>query len=254
MRGNTFGPMLMLVAALMFPVTTLAQQPSPPPTVWPDPPRVQQPAPAPQPGTAARPPAPVKKKPAPKPRAEKPSGSAQAIACDGPFAKDSSDTRVAEAFGRENVVYTVVDGPEGTKLNATVVFPKDPKRRLEVLWHDPAARVRPLSIVLAAGSSWTGPKGVRVGASLGEVEKLNGKPFKLSGFGGDYGGSVVDWQSGALDTLAGGCRLGVRFDVDANAPGPARSKVSGDSEFLSTNADMRAVKPKVSEMFFNYPE
>jgi hypothetical protein len=214
---------------------------------------MQRPAAAPQPGGARPPKRQAQKKPA-APRAAKPPAGAQAIACEGPFAKDSSDARVTEAFGQENVVFTIVDGPEGTKLNATVVFPKDARRRLEILWHDQAARVRPSSIVLAGGSTWVGPGGVRVGAPVAEVEKQNGKPFRVAGFGWDYGGTVVDWQEGALDKLAGDCRLGLRFDVDAKAPQAARAKVSGDSEFLSTDPNMRAVKPKVSEMFFHYPE
>lgn len=254
MGGSRSRLILMLGAACGLSAAAYAQQPGPPPTVWPNPPTMRRPAPAPPPG-AARPPGPqVKKKPAAAPHAAKSMAGAQAITCEGPFAKDSSDARIAETFGQENVVFSIVEGPEGTKLNATVVFPKDAKRRLEILWHDHAARARPSSVVLAGGSTWVGPGGVHLGAPLAEVEKQNGRPFRLAGFGGDYGGSVMDWQGGALDKLAGACRLGLRFDVDSRAPQAARAKVSGDAEFLSSDPEMRAVKPKVSEMFLHYPE
>jgi hypothetical protein len=207
-----------------------------------------------QPGAGGPPGAQAKKKPPAAMRAAKPMAGPQAIACEGAFAKDSSDARVAESFGAENVVFSIVDGPEGTKLNATVVFPKDAKRRLEILWHDQTARVRPSSIVLGGGSAWVGPRGVRVGTPLAEVEKQNGRPFRLAAFGGDYGGSVVDWQGGALGSLAGACQLGLRFDVDPKAPRASRAKVAGDAEFVSTDPNIRAVKPTVSEMFLHYPE
>ncbi len=34
------------------------------------------------------------------------------------------------------MVFDDVDGPEGSKIKATVLFPNDPKRRLEVVWNN----------------------------------------------------------------------------------------------------------------------
>ena len=58
---------------------------------------------------------------------------AHTVACNGAFTKDSSHMKLATAFGSQNVTWDDVDGPGGSKLKATVLFPKDPKRRLEVL-------------------------------------------------------------------------------------------------------------------------
>lgn len=246
-----------------------AAQPGAPATVWPDPPGASAPArpaqtrppaqPRQAPG-AAPPPSPAASpaaaKPAAKPAKPKPAAAAraQAVACEGPFSKDSSHIRLAQTFGNDNVVFTSVDGPEGSKLNASVVFPKDPKRRLEVLWHDEEKRTRPATIVVNGRSTWSAPKGLRVGSQLAEVEKQNGKPFKLSGFDWDNGGAVTDWEGGALDSLPGGCRIGVRFAPDPKAPKEPREKVVGDAEFASTDPNMRAVTPKVSELLIGYPE
>jgi hypothetical protein len=255
-----------------------AAQPGAPGTVWPDPPGASAPGRPTQTRPAARPPAqapaaapapapdgaPAARPAAPRPAAAKPAkpatpktaaaGRAQAVACDGPFSKDSSHIRLAQTFGNDNVVFTTVDGPEGTKLNASVVFPKDPKRRLEVLWHDEEKRTRPSTIVVNGSSSWSAPKGLKVGSQLADVEKQNGKPFKISGFDWDNGGAVTDWDGGALDSLPGGCRIGVRFAPDPKAPKEPREKVVGDTEFPSTDPNMRAVKPKVSEMLIGYPQ
>ena len=53
--------------------------------------------------------------------------------CEGPFGPDASKASLSEFFGAANVVDMNVDGPEGTTNSATVLFPNDPARRVEVL-------------------------------------------------------------------------------------------------------------------------
>jgi hypothetical protein len=248
----------------------VAQAQQQPPIVWPDPPAAQRQAPPPP---AARQPArqPARTSPArraaPEPeveddrsargpapgRATALAAAVQNIRCDGPFAKDTSHAKLAQAFGAKNVVFQPVDGPEGSKLNATVVFPNDRKRRLEVLWHDESARQRPSSIVVGADSAWRA-RGFRIGEPLAMVEKSNGKPFRLAGFAGEYGGVARDWQGGALDKLSGDCRLGMRFVLDPKAAPAARSKVESDGDLTSDSADVRAANPLIAELIIGYPQ
>jgi hypothetical protein len=156
------------------------------------------------------------------------------------------------AFGEKNVTFTKVDAAEGTKADATVVFPNDAGKRIEVIWHDEDARQKPASIVLGSKSTRKLEKNLRIGATLEEVQRLNGKPFKLMGFDWSYGGTVSDWNGGALGNVPGGCRLGVRFKADGMTPWTVRSKVLGESEFESTDANMRGSKPKVFDLFLSY--
>lgn len=186
-------------------------------------------------------------------RAKPSAAAAQNIRCDGPFAKDTSHAKLAQAFGAKNVVFQPVDGPEGSKLNATVLFPNEPKRRLEVLWHDEGARQRPSSIVVGGDSAWRA-RGFRIGDPLTMVEKVNGKPFSLASFGGEYGGVARDWQGGALDKLSGDCRLGMRFVLDPKAAPTARSKVEGDGDLTSNSADVRGANPLITELIIGYPQ
>src|SRR5215475_8277814 len=68
--------------------------------------------------------------------------------------------------------------------------------------------------------------------------KMNAKPFKLSGFDWDYGGRVTDWRGGVLGKpQPGGCNLGIEFVHPEDAAEENLTKVSGDREFLSDNAD-----------------
>src|SRR5215471_9468791 len=54
------------------------------------------------------------------------------IACSGTFAKDSSHLKLAMFFDSKNVTFTDVEASGGIKVPASVLFPNDPKRRLEV--------------------------------------------------------------------------------------------------------------------------
>ena len=184
--------------------------------------------------------------------APRPAQAAQVIACNGPFGKDSSHVKLAAAYKAENVDSTEMDPGDGKKLMITVLFPKDPKRRLEVWWQDEDNRSGTYLIVLNGQSTWTAPKGLRLGFQFPAVEKLNGKPFKIKGFNNDGVGTVSDWQGGAFEQLPGGCRLGVSFRVDSKASAQARSAISSDKDFISSDAIVRAVKPAVSEILIGY--
>ncbi len=177
---------------------------------------------------------------------------ARAIACSGAFAKDSTHLKLATAYKSLNVTFTEVDGPEGAKLMASVLFPKDPKRRLEVWWLNEAGRSGIYLIVINGQSTWTAPKGLKLGLPLAALEKLNGKPFKLKGFDKENSSTITDWDGGALAQLPGGCKAGVRLTSDTKAPQEARDAVAGSEDFASADAKVRAVKPTVAEIILGY--
>lgn len=231
--------------------------PAPPPIDqrWPTEPappqqRAQPPA-RPQPSQPARPVQDEQPTATAKPR--KPAAPpARAVACSGPFAKDTNHLQLAAKFGSENLTFTDVDGPNGAKLKASVLFPKDPKKRIEVWWSNEASRSDLALIVINGQSTWNAPKGVRIGLSLAALEKINGKPFMLSGFDSENASAVSDWQGGALASLPGGCKISVRFAPDPKAPAEARSEVSGDKTLASSDVNMRAVSPKAIEILIGY--
>ena len=55
---------------------------------------------------------------------------AQVVACSGAFAKDSSHLKLAMFFDSKNITFTDVEA-SGSKVPASVLFPNDPKRRLD---------------------------------------------------------------------------------------------------------------------------
>ena len=182
-----------------------------------------------------------------------PAASSRLIKCEGPFGRNAGYSDLVKAFGNKNVVDQEIDGVEGQKIKGSVVYPEDPKARLEFVWSDEKARRRPTLIRATDQSAWTTANGIRIGTALAEIEQLNGKPFKLSGFDWDYGGRVTDGQGGTLSKpQPGGCILGVDFVHPEDSPEANLAKVTGDGEFLSDNADMRAVEPFVGTVIISY--
>ncbi|MBI3436746.1 MAG: hypothetical protein HY056_16975 [Proteobacteria bacterium] len=180
--------------------------------------------------------------------------TARTVSCDGAFSKGSSHLQLAMVFGSENITFTQVAGPEGSRLMASVVYPKNPKQRVEVLWHNEASRVGTNLVVLNEQTTWSGPRGIRLGMPLAGLEKANGKPFRLTGFDKDGSASVVDWNGGAFEKLPGGCNLGVRLVLEAKTQQAARAAVANANQYDSKDAAMRAVSAKIAEIIFGYPQ
>jgi hypothetical protein len=256
---------LAAVILVALPGAALAQFAPPPGTApvqdrWPEPPKsspqAQAPAPATQPApkrTAApapageeplQTPAPAKKPPPPAP--------AYAVTCSGVFAQDSTHLKLAVKYDSRNITFGEVEGPEGSKIPGSILFPNDPKHRLEVLWANDVGRSGTSVIAINGKSQWSAPKGMKLGLPLAALEKANGKPFKLSGFAADGTAGVAGWEGGALASLPGGCKIGMKLAADSKAPPGARSAVAGDKEVLSSDAGVRALKPTVVEILVGY--
>jgi hypothetical protein len=176
---------------------------------------------------------------------------AHVVACSGAFAKDSSHLKLAMFFDSKNITFTDVEA-SSSKVPASVLFPNDPKRRLEVWWSNPTARSNIHLIVIGGQSTWAAPGGLRLGQTLEQVEKLNHKPFKLKGFDKDRIATGSNWDGGALVTAAGGCKPGVSLRADAKASAEEIGALSVDEEYSSSDPAIRAAKPTVSEILIGY--
>jgi hypothetical protein len=166
------------------------------------------------------------------------------LSCEA-FRYASADA-LAASYGADNLVEQTLPGPEGESYTATVLYPDDPARRLEIVWQD-EARTRPANISVSGENSvWAGPNALSLGQSLADVETANGAPFKIFGFEWDYGGTVADWGGGAF-APADGCLTRVRFLATTEDSGAV-----GDAEFDSNSDVMRRALPVVSEFALVY--
>jgi hypothetical protein len=154
-----------------------------------------------------------------------------------------SPNALAERFGAENITTQTLPGPEGESYQATVVFPDDPTRRLEIVWNDPGATPASASVD-SLGTQWRAVEGFSIGTPIADIERINVMPFKIWGFGWDYGGWVSDWNVGALSQDDDGCHTRMRF----SPRNESASGAQGDSEFSSNDPAVRAADPIVSEI------
>ena len=167
------------------------------------------------------------------------------LSCAGVFAKDTSHARLAAVFGASNVRFMKVQDVHD-EVTASVVYPRDARKRLEFHWSDVKGRKQPNSIRIPNGNSiWKTANGIGMGTPLDRILQLHGKPISIMGFGHEVSGRV-GFGEGALRTLPGGCTLSLHLGEGPGVPQDAMQKVMGESEFSSDDPNMRALNLRVS--------
>jgi hypothetical protein len=169
----------------------------------------------------------------------------QYAGCHPVFRTEMSHADLVMRFGRY-VELRKVHVPEDGLVEGTVIFPQQEARNIEIIWKNKKARNQPLSVTFRR--AWRTQEGVGVGTTLAEVEKINGRPFRLSGFDWDFGGTVTDWHGGKLDQKRGACRLVIRFGISDDLSVRTHLAVSGDKDFSSRDRRMVAAQPVVREI------
>lgn len=186
-----------------------------------------------------------------------PPPAANAIQCTGVWSPATTEQALIAQFGRANVKRANVYLAEGAEERGTILFPNDPKRRVEIIWRDKKKYARPEWVRIPDESRWTA-FGLRVGMPIAELQKLNGKPFVFSGFEWDYGGFVTNWRAGAAATLGGkACSVTVRLDPvypenPTKADEAAMEATGGDIEVTSDSPHVKRLKPRISEITVSY--
>ena len=166
---------------------------------------------------------------------------------------DASEASLRAKFGDANVSADSIELGEGERALGTTLFAADSTRRLYILWKDTVARAQPSVVYVRNGSKWRVHPGAGIGTDLRAIERLNGKPFVLYGFGWDYSGTVATFDGGRLDSLwlpATGRIVLVRLSPDLPNTDSLYSEVLGEREYSSSTRGMQNVNPKVYEILF----
>ena len=152
----------------------------------------------------------------------------------GPIGVHVSRGDLVRAYGASNVVDREVDVGEGATDLATILFPNDPERSIEILWKDPATKTAPRSATIRGEKSrWHAAHGISLGTSLSELQRLNGKPFPVSGYGTDQPGAILSWHHGLLERdlqSDGFVILRLNCRQKRGTPSPHLSLIEGDSD------------------------
>ncbi|CAH1655997.1 MULTISPECIES: hypothetical protein [unclassified Chelatococcus] len=176
-----------------------------------------------------------------------------AVACGAQFARSASHARLVKFYGAKNVTFESVNRPEGEVVKATVLFGKDPGRRLEIEWHDEKKRRSPsVMTVFGETNKWIGPLGIKNGMTIQEIEQRAGKPFKINGFGFDVAGAG-HFEETKLEKLPGGCFFNAHFDIEGGLPPEHLERFVGDVAISSDDPDLLTLKPKLWIYTLTYP-
>ncbi|MDD3927826.1 MAG: hypothetical protein PHT33_14335 [bacterium] len=174
----------------------------------------------------------------------------------GDIKADTSENDLFNIYGRSNVRRRSINVGEGELRPGVVIYPEQPLKMAEVVWRDTANRDDPGRFQVSGNRSmWRLDNEISLGTALKELERLNGRPFQLAGFGWDYGGTVLSWSGGALERLSGnGGRIILRLREPAGADitDDERMSVQGDGRFSSGNPVMQKMNPVVYSIIVEF--
>jgi hypothetical protein len=178
------------------------------------------------------------------------------LSCEFPFDAEASAATLSEHFGPTNVASAEIDVGEGETEPGTAIFPHSPNERVDILWTDETRQHKPRAVFVRNGSRWHTRAGLTLGVNLRTIERLNRRPFRLLGFAWDYGGTVMSWAGGVLESEQfGTCRVRARLTTgDIRDSERARwfRQVIGAREFSSGHPAMQALNPFVYEIWLEY--
>lgn len=170
----------------------------------------------------------------------------------GLVSPETSEADVRRNLGDSLVARIRVELGEGETSPGTVLFQGDSTRRAEIIWRDTLRHRNPHRVVLRGISTrWQTGRGISLGTTLQDLERLNGGPFTLAGFGWDYAGVITEWNGGALDGALTGIRLYLEPGA-AQRQSAAYAQVLGDRDYSSALPAMQQLNPKVTQIFVDF--
>ncbi len=182
----------------------------------------------------------------------------------GPISQNTTRADLVRFFGAKYVEDDYVSpGGDADPEMGTIVHQDDSGIELHILWRQakPDPRVNLIVICPGAGSGtacrWHTAEGITIGTPLKTLEHLNGRPFKLMGMDWDYGGAVVSFDQGRLESLRPKCgSIALQLEEGSGDASEQRAtwidQISGDGEFWSSDPAMRGVNPAVQWMTISF--
>jgi len=148
-----------------------------------------------------------------------------------------TSTDIERAYGKKNLKLQKLPGAEGEEIEGAKLF-AETDRELEIVWDPENEKTKVVFDIRVIGKAWKFDNGLKSGMTVEEVEKINGKPFRIAGFSWDYGG-YANFKGGKLDAKAS-----IRFSPSSDE---VPDYLQGDKQLSSSDKKLRAVKPLVDE-------
>ncbi|HYA18069.1 MAG TPA: hypothetical protein VEF06_11415, partial [Bryobacteraceae bacterium] len=124
----------------------------------------------------------------------------------GPLTASAVKADVERLFPGATVKDDELELEEGVVLEATYVNREKRPESLAIVWTGKTPDSHPKQVFLCRGRGrgecrWhaAAPGGnITVGVKLLDLEKINGNPFTIHGFGYGYGGNIESWDGGKI--------------------------------------------------------
>lgn len=155
----------------------------------------------------------------------------------GVITRQTTLEQLQKAYGEKNVKDTEVPAAKGETMLAAVIFEGTP-HEIHVVWDYEKPR-KEVAMVDIIGKGIAVISDLKVGSSIQDVEKANGAPFKLQGFGWDLGG-YANFEGGKLAN-----KMMIRFGPTVEE---YPDSISGDVELSSQNKDVLKAKAVVQQL------
>lgn len=154
----------------------------------------------------------------------------------GAIKKNTTLAQLKEAYGAKNVKSTDLPGPEGSTIKGVILF-EGGKNEMHVVWNEEKLEKEILEVMLI-GPAWVIEGKLKLGASLADVEAVNGKAFEVGGFDWDLGG-YVNFEGGKLEQ---------KVMVRMYPSGESDESLSGEKQIPSGDKKLRKAKPTVTDL------
>ncbi|MBI3511587.1 MAG: hypothetical protein HY064_13075 [Bacteroidetes bacterium] len=165
----------------------------------------------------------------------------------------ADENELKKKFGAGHISYDTIWGAEGGFVMGTFIDRKT-SDEVQILWKDSLHRAGVEVATLDAmyvenggydfNNKWTTTCGIYLGMTSDELEQLNGKDFKFSGFGWDYGGGISSWNEGKLEKAGIGIML-TEANHEKNISQKEMESLLGDKEFSSADPLVKKLQPQV---------
>lgn len=161
----------------------------------------------------------------------------------------TSESDLIKIVGSKNVQRVERYYDEGTDRVIGSVFFKDSPSYFFIKWRDTVNFKNPDWLEIHGDNSvWTIDNGVKIGTTLAELVKLNGKQFTFSGFDWDYGGYAT-FEKGNLESDCYSIRLYYDYkDLFENE----WNQIVGDKVISTNNPVLKKIKVYVDEIIFYF--
>jgi hypothetical protein len=167
--------------------------------------------------------------------------------------RQSNEASLRASIGKQNVKSAPIGTGEGETMPGLILFQKSTDRVATVIWKD-STKSKAVGTLQIAGPKtlWRTNFGLSIGMRLKDVEKINGKPFKLAGFDWDGGGRATNWNGGILQKQLIHPKASVMVQFAYREKDKVPDSLLGDNDIMSSNPKMQALNPHIEALSINY--